>query len=327
MSNSCQASNPYTIPSVAAPSNSLGLRLLPTTGRRDDKSQDEDRAKLRPLQCAGYFAVKPLIDRLITLMLMVVALPIMIVVGLAIAVIDGRPVFYRQTRVGKNGRIFRIWKFRTMCQDAENGTGAVWSSEGDPRVTPLGRWLRCSHLDELPQFFNVLLGDMNLIGPRPERPEFVRELLVELPRYAERLAVRPGITGLAQLRFGYDQSLADVRRKALLDSKYVRMASIVLDVTILLGTIPYVARQVIRKCSNGSDAACSAGRLNVVAPPVRIHSEDKRSTQADTAHGVTPHIPLLPKPTVDRFASSVRAAAPPCPVTIENTLGMVDEPS
>ena len=142
------------------------------------------RAWFAAPRCARYFAVKPAVDCAVTALLMIVALPVMALIGLAILVCDGRPVLYRQTRVGRHGRVFRIWKFRTMCRDAESSTGAVWSSDTDPRVTTLGRWLRCSHLDELPQFFNVLVGDMHLIGPRPERPEFVRELLAELPCYA-----------------------------------------------------------------------------------------------------------------------------------------------
>ena len=202
-------------------------------------------------QRARYFAVKFAVDRTITALLMVVALPLMLLIGLAILLLDGRPVFYRQTRVGKNGRAFRIWKFRTMCLDAESGTGAVWSSALDPRVTALGHWLRCSHLDELPQFFNVLVGDMNLIGPRPERPEFVRELVLALPCYRERIAVRPGITGLAQLHLGYDQSLTDVRRKVLLDLEYIRTNGLFQDAKILLVTIPYIAAKLIRKWKPG----------------------------------------------------------------------------
>jgi len=134
-------------------------------------------------ECARYFEVKFAVDRVITAVLMVVALPLMLLIGLTILILDGRPVFYRQTRVGRNRRTFRIWKFRTMCRNAESDTGAVWSGAADPRVTVLGHWLRCSHLDELPQFFNVLIGDMNLIGPRPERPEIVRDLALELPNY------------------------------------------------------------------------------------------------------------------------------------------------
>ncbi len=196
---------------------------------------------------ARYFRIKPLVDRILTLILLVVTLPLMVAIGLAILFTEGRPIFFRQTRVGKHGRTFRIWKFRTMCNDAERISGAVWSHASDPRVTSLGRWLRCSHLDELPQLFNVLVGDMNLIGPRPERPEFVRELALELPFYEQRLAARPGITGLAQLRLDYDQSLAQVRDKVILDLEYIQSTSLLRDAALLAGTLPHVLKKLRRK--------------------------------------------------------------------------------
>lgn len=201
----------------------------------------------RELQLASYFSHKTIVDRLITAGLMVVALPLMVVIGLAILILDGRPVFYRQIRVGKHGRKYWMWKFRTMCRDAESKTGAVWSTDADPRVTGLGRWLRCSHLDELPQFFNVLMGDMNLIGPRPERPEFIRELARDIPAYEQRLKARPGITGLAQLRLGYDRSIADVKHKLTLDLEYIQTASFAADFKIIVGTIPYIVSRLMEK--------------------------------------------------------------------------------
>jgi lipopolysaccharide/colanic/teichoic acid biosynthesis glycosyltransferase len=258
-------------------------------------------------KCARYFTVKSAVDRVITAMLMVVALPLMVLIGVAIVLFDGRPVFYLQTRVGRNGRVFRIWKFRTMCRDAESATGAVWSSDCDTRVTALGRWLRYAHFDELPQFFNVLLGDMNLIGPRPERPEFVRELIVELPCYAERLGVRPGITGLAQLRFGYDQSLVDVKRKALLDSQYVRTASFFLDAHILLFTIPYVARQVFRRWRAGRRTLTSTSSHSEVVSPASCVSRREPAM----VHEFNPHVALVPDTSVD-FRTS-RAGPEPSP--------------
>jgi lipopolysaccharide/colanic/teichoic acid biosynthesis glycosyltransferase len=224
--------------------------------------------------CASYFSVKAAVDRLITVLLMIVALPLMMVIGLAILILDGRPVFYRQTRVGKRGREYRMWKFRTMCHDAESKTGAVWSTDADPRVTTLGRWLRCSHLDELPQFFNVLIGDMNLIGPRPERPEFVQELTRQLPSYEQRLSARPGITGLAQLRLGYDQSVADVQRKLTLDLEYIRTASFIADAKIVLSTFPYIASRLVGKWKTDPGANDD---LNTTAPGV--DGEQERATE------------------------------------------------
>lgn len=204
---------------------------------------------------AGYFRVKNAVDRVITTLLTVIALPVMLLVAAAILLLEGRPVFYRQIRMGKHGREFWIWKFRTMRPDAESSTGAVWSSTSDPRITPLGRWLRCSHLDELPQFFNILAGEMNLIGPRPERPEFVQELSRELPDYTQRTIVRPGITGLAQLRLGYDHSVADVKKKVKLDLQYIRSASFSQDVRLLAFTLPYIAKQLLRRWSASQSSA------------------------------------------------------------------------
>src|SRR5512136_1227421 len=139
------------------------------------------------------------------------------------------PLFYRQQRVGQGGRPFGMLKFRTMRRDAELETGAVWSQAGDPRVTALGRWLRRTRLDELPQVLNVLRGEMSLVGPRPERPHFVGQLMHELPLYRARHAVKPGITGWAQVHYGYGNSVEDSRIKLEYDLYYVKHASLYLD--------------------------------------------------------------------------------------------------
>ncbi|SMP44201.1 Sugar transferase involved in LPS biosynthesis (colanic, teichoic acid) [Neorhodopirellula lusitana] len=198
---------------------------------------------------SAYFQAKPLIEFIGTAILMIVAIPIMAVVAGFILVLQGRPVFYRQTRVGKHGILFRIWKFRSMRNHAEQQTGAVWSGDNDPRVTAIGKWLRCSHIDELPQLLNILAGDMSLIGPRPERPEFVCELSRELPAYMERLRVRPGITGLAQLGLGYDHSISDVEHKIELDIKYINEASLRGDCRLFLQTFPYIAQMLWNRWS------------------------------------------------------------------------------
>ncbi len=222
-------------------SRRAGRRFYPSaTASKPQSAEMPQSTEQLGVELASYFKYKPWVDRLITASLMFVAIPVMTVVGIAILIKDGRPVFYRQTRVGKNGRTFRIWKFRTMQQNAESQTGAVWSCASDPRVTQLGQWLRSSHLDELPQFFNVLVGDMNLIGPRPERPEFVSELSRELPFYLERIKAAPGITGLAQIRNGYDHSVADVRQKVLVDLEYLRSTSFLTDIKLLAQTCLYV---------------------------------------------------------------------------------------
>ena len=145
------------------------------------------------------------------------------------------PAIYRQTRVGKSGKPFELLKLRSMIQDAEKD-GPKWAASGDRRATPIGRFLRRFHLDELPQLFNVLKGEMALVGPRPERPEFVKELRQRIPEYMGRLRVLPGITGLAQLNLPPDTDLESVRRKLVLDLEYIDKASVLLDVSIILCT-------------------------------------------------------------------------------------------
>lgn len=194
-----------------------------------------------------YFRVKRVVDFVFVMLLMSVAIPIILLVAMLVLLCDGRPVFYRQVRVGKRGRLFRILKFRTMRRHAERDTGAVWSSPTDPRVSKLGRWLRCSHLDELPQLFNVLAGDMSLVGPRPERPEFVETLAAEVPNYMQRTQVAPGITGIAQLTLGYDESIVGIPDKVACDLQYIRTASFRKDVQLLLSTLPYVIGQIYFK--------------------------------------------------------------------------------
>ncbi len=152
------------------------------------------------------------------------------------------PLFYRQVRVGKAGRPFSVIKFRTMVTNAEEETGAVWARAGDPRVTPVGRLLRKARIDELPQVINVLRGEMSIIGPRPERPEFVEMLAREIPFYRARHAVRPGLTGWAQVKYGYGNTVEDARIKLEYDLYYVRQAGFYLDALILLKTLAVVLR-------------------------------------------------------------------------------------
>ncbi len=164
------------------------------------------------------------------------------VVALANTLTSPGPLFYRQTRVGKGGRPFQVLKYRTMRPDAEAATGAVWAGADDPRVTPAGRWLRKSRLDELPQIINVLKGEMSVIGPRPERPEFVDSLAQEIPFYRARHAVKPGITGWAQVRHGYGNTTEDARIKLEYDLYYVRHTGFYLDLIIALKTAAVMLR-------------------------------------------------------------------------------------
>lgn len=174
----------------------------------------------------------------------IVALPIMGVVALLVRWTSEGPALYSQQRVGKDGRIFTIQKFRSMRQDAESQTGAVWSTKGDSRITPIGGFLRRSRLDELPQLWNILRGDMSFVGPRPERPEFVRELTHQIPFYGQRHVVKPGLTGWAQVRYSYGASVEDALEKLQYDLFYVKHMSITFDVFIIISTIKTV---ILRK--------------------------------------------------------------------------------
>ena len=181
--------------------------------------------------------VKRLIDILVAGAGLLVAAPIMAVIGVIIRLTSPGPAIFTQERLGYRGKRFSIHKFRTMVEDAEERTGPVWAKTDDPRITPFGRFLRRTRLDELPQLWNVLIGNMSLVGPRPERPHFVEWLIEEFPYYYRRLLVRPGITGWAQVRGNYDTSLEDVRRKLKDDFFYIENLSINLDLKILFLTV------------------------------------------------------------------------------------------
>jgi exopolysaccharide biosynthesis polyprenyl glycosylphosphotransferase len=168
--------------------------------------------------------------------LVVLTAPLLLAAAIAVKLGSRGPVLYRQTRVGRGGRPFTIFKLRTMTHDAEAGTGAVWARERDPRVTRAGAFLRKTRLDELPQLWNVVRGDMDLVGPRPERPEFVAELAQLIPFFDVRNLVRPGLTGWAQIRFRYGASLEDTRAKLGFDLYYVKHASPLLDAIVLFHT-------------------------------------------------------------------------------------------
>jgi sugar transferase (PEP-CTERM system associated) len=171
---------------------------------------------------------------------LVLALPLMAAVAIAIRLTSRGPVLYHQARVGEHGRPFTLHKFRTMRPDAEALSGPAWSPEGDPRVTPVGHVLRRTRLDEIPQLWNVLRGHMSLVGPRPERPEFVQQLTEDIPYYGQRHVVRPGITGWAQVRFSYGASIEDAIEKLQYDLFYIKNLSLTLDLVIVLATIKIV---------------------------------------------------------------------------------------
>jgi sugar transferase (PEP-CTERM system associated) len=168
---------------------------------------------------------------------LMVAAPIMALVAAVVRLTSPGPALFRQTRVGHHGKLFTVYKFRSMRADAEAETGAVWAQPGDMRVTPVGKVLRMSRLDELPQLWNVLKGDMSLVGPRPERPEFIDELTRDIPFYGQRHVVRPGVTGWAQVKYKYGASKEDALEKLQYELYYIKNMSLALDLVIMIHTI------------------------------------------------------------------------------------------
>jgi len=185
---------------------------------------------------------KRLVDIVASATLLLVSWPIILLIAFAIKIEDGisAPVLYRQRRVGRGHELFFVLKFRSMAVDAESDGKAVWAAEDDDRVTRVGQFLRKFRLDELPQLFNVLRGQMSLVGPRPERPEFVEGLLESIPYYAERHSVNPGVTGWAQLRYSYGSTEEDAIEKLQYDLYYVKNQSLILDIMIILQTVEVV---------------------------------------------------------------------------------------
>ncbi|HYV52570.1 MAG TPA: TIGR03013 family XrtA/PEP-CTERM system glycosyltransferase [Candidatus Eisenbacteria bacterium] len=181
-------------------------------------------------------SIKRITDVLLATVGLCIALPMIVLIAVLTKLDSYGPIFFRQERVGENGRIFTLYKFRTMVEDAEKETGPVWAQDTDPRTTRLGKILRRTGLDELPQMFNVLIGDMSFVGPRPERPHFVAELQEKIPYYSQRLVVKPGITGWAQVRYGYGATVEDAIEKLQFDLYYIKNMSFFLDMLIILST-------------------------------------------------------------------------------------------
>ncbi len=185
-------------------------------------------------------ASKRTVDLVASALGLILAAPIMLLVALAVRLTSRGPVFYHQRRVGQHGLVFVLHKFRSMRADAEAETGAVWATSGDARVTPIGRFLRKTRLDELPQLWNVFCGDMSLVGPRPERPEFVLGLTKDIPFYGQRHIVKPGVTGWAQVSYAYADTVEGTLEKLQYDLFYIKNLSLTLDLFILFKTIKTV---------------------------------------------------------------------------------------
>jgi len=217
----------------------IGHSERAVNGKRAISERDEPAAAP---EGNWYKSLKRLGDGLLAFVMLILASPGLILAAILVKLTSRGPAFYSQTRVGLNGQLFRIHKLRTMSHDCERVSGACWATTDDPRITALGRILRKTHLDELPQLWNVVRGEMSLVGPRPERPELTPSLERNIPRYRDRLQVRPGMTGLAQLQLPPDTDLASVRRKLACDLHYVDRCSLGLDLAILVGTACYLAR-------------------------------------------------------------------------------------
>jgi exopolysaccharide biosynthesis polyprenyl glycosylphosphotransferase len=188
----------------------------------------------------GFLLLRRGVSILASLVLLLCFAPLLPFIVLAVKLTSPGPVLFSQNRVGKNGHIFKVYKFRTMRQDAEAKTGAVWAQQNDPRITTIGRFLRKTRLDEIPQLWNVLKGDMGFVGPRPERPEFVQWLVDAIPYYNLRHIIRPGLTGWAQVKYQYGASLEETQQKLSYDLYYIKHISLMLDLMIIFGTIKTV---------------------------------------------------------------------------------------
>jgi lipopolysaccharide/colanic/teichoic acid biosynthesis glycosyltransferase len=218
-----------------APSKETAKAILEFRRPNQDAPAERSAPALTQAQ-RFYLPIRRCLDFSAGLLLTLVALPVVLLAALAVRLTSRGPAFYTQTRTGKNGKPFTIFKIRTMIHNCESLTGPRWTIPGDPRVTPVGWLLRRTHIDELPQLWNVLKGQMSLIGPRPERPEFVDELAQVIEDYENRHIVLPGITGLAQVQLAPDTDVASVRRKLAYDLHYVENMSLWLDMRILLAT-------------------------------------------------------------------------------------------
>ena len=255
-------------------------------------------ADASPLVSAVYAKVKAGSDCFVALLMLVLTSPLMLLAALAVKLTSRGPVFYSQVRLGQGGKPFRIYKIRSMHHECEKQSGAQWSKPGDSRVTPVGRFLRKSHLDELPQLWNVLRGDMSLVGPRPERPEFVPQLEQALSRYRERLLVRPGVSGLAQVQLPPDTDLDSVRRKLAHDLCYVERMGFWLDLRIMLCTglrilgLPYAMSAKLFALPGGSPVERSYEDSLAKLPE---HEVVKHTVQRPLSSVVTPapHLPDL----------------------------------
>ena len=252
------------------------------------KREHGRRSQTVQVPISAYFAIKSWPTRFIGTVLLILAAPVILVLIAIVRCTSSGPGLYRQSRTGKNGKEFKMYKIRTMYENAESVTGPTWCVKGDSRVTPVGKLFRLLHLDELPQLINVMRAEMDLIGPRPERPEFVSWLSREIPQYTDRLRILPGVTGLAQINLPPDETIDCVRRKLALDRQYIQSASLSMDVRILLCT--FLRMVGIR---HGRAARWLGVRYLVDTAEFSSTSDSKTSysppPRAETVHRHAPH--------------------------------------
>jgi lipopolysaccharide/colanic/teichoic acid biosynthesis glycosyltransferase len=229
---------------------------------------------------------KCVFDFVAAVLLAVLSIPVIVAAVLLVRLTSPGPAIYWQTRVGMNGRRFSIFKIRTMYHNCERLTGPRWCTPGDPRITPVGRILRATHIDELPQLWNIVRGEMSLVGPRPERPEIIAGLEPAILLYRDRLQIRPGVTGLAQVRLSPDTDLESVRRKLAYDLYYIEHASLWLDIRIILAT----ALGIFRIPATLTGTLFSIPDSDTVETAYR----DRSGEMATIPQGVEP----LPRPTM-----------------------------
>jgi lipopolysaccharide/colanic/teichoic acid biosynthesis glycosyltransferase len=234
-------------------------------------------------QAAGSMTWKSMLDFTIAIILMVLTAPIVIVAMFLVRLTSRGWPIYSQERLGLDGRVFTIYKIRTMYNDCERLSGPRWSTPGDPRVTPIGRFLRSTHIDELPQLFNIMRGEMSLVGPRPERPMIAKQLERAVPAYGQRLSIRPGVTGLAQVQLPPDTDLESVRRKLACDLYYINRATLWLDVRLIAATalamlrvpLAFTSRVLgIPRSEIGNKVAVDqSDEMDIIAQPVEVRPQ------------------------------------------------------
>lgn len=266
----------------------MSTELLQLVNKHDPGMAVLPSSEFSRVEIGGYLRWKRAVDLCLVGLVIVPGILLMSILLVLVRLTSPGPALFRQVRVGRHGRKFVMYKIRTMVHDAERDTGPKWADTDDARLTRFGKLIRRMHLDELPQLLNVLQGDMSMVGPRPERPAFVRMLAEEIPGYGERLAVPPGITGLAQVNLPPDTDLDSVRRKLVLDLEYIRSANLFLDVRLFLYS---TLRLLMLPGTLLARLLCLKRHVRVPASMYRMHVASDGEELLFKQAGVTPGKP------------------------------------